>query len=89
MKEFSQSEIEAKMNCPGYFEGVKKVSEVFNFPSPDTLLQNWKFVKTYLINYDIESLVLNDDGVSVEKINPFKTEEDIDIAKFLMVNFFA
>jgi len=81
--------IEEKMNCQNFYDGVAAVNKIFSFQTVEDLLENWQFVKTYLQCYETVNLTLTDDGVKAEKIRPFQTQDDIEIAKFIMVSFFA
>jgi hypothetical protein len=85
MKSFKPEEIEQKMNCPGFYEGVVSVNKIFNIKSASDLRLHWRFVKVYLNCYETSSLTLTDEGVQAERIRPFKSEEDIELAKYIMM----
>ncbi|MDN3548185.1 hypothetical protein [Mucilaginibacter aquaedulcis] len=89
MKDYSREEIEDKLNCPGFYDGVVMVNKLFSFKSVEELLKHWRIVKVYLTCYETSILTVTLNGVQLEKVKPFKSEKDIELAKFIMVSLYV
>ena len=75
-------------NSPGYFEGVLAASNIFIFNNADDIENSWPYISYFLRNYQYFESQITADGIKINAIKPFKTKQDRQLAKYIMLNYF-
>ncbi|MDN3551609.1 hypothetical protein [Mucilaginibacter aquaedulcis] len=85
MKGIEEEVITAKLNSPGFYEGIIIANKLFEFKSYNHFQKHWRYIKQYLSLYEVPV-----EGEESKAINfkPFKTDEDFEIAKHVMLNLY-
>jgi hypothetical protein len=75
-------------NSPGYFEGVIAASNIFIFKNEEDIENSWPYISYFLRNYQYFESRITDNETQIIPIKPFESEEDRQLAKFIMINYF-
>jgi len=75
-------------NSPGYFEGVIAASNIFIFNSAEDLENSWHHINYFLCKYQYFESEMAAEGTKIIPIKPFENEEDRQLAKYIMLNYF-
>lgn len=86
--EISREALESKMSSRGFIDAIMSVICKFNYRSADEIIRNWACVKVYLKYYQTSNLVLLDTGIKMVYVRVFQTDEDFEIAKYVLINLY-
>ncbi|WP_183561304.1 hypothetical protein [Mucilaginibacter sp. SP1R1] len=73
---------------PGFCEGVVEVADHYYCDSVEQFEKAWVDIKRFLKYYRYTTTFVSTEGLCMGAVSPFSTEEDFELAKYIIISFF-